>query len=658
MKQYLRNLFILLLLSGSAYAQTPALRGIYIDDFSQILGNSVKEDSLLDYAQDSSYNYLALYDIHAINFNSSSSVAALASFIRRARENYGIQYIGAVGENFNTFQTKVGPYNSSRTNTLEKFNVFNLEFEFWTSSSVNPGGYYCTQYLQPNNCNCDSSGGFRFFISQMHKIDSLASLQGAISETYLGWFNQGQAQQIVQNVDRILLHAYRVDNTSVFGYSKTRLGYLASLHVPVTVAAIFSSEPVFMGPWLQSHAQIEAYNRYLQDFNADNSSWKPYIQLAGYHWFDYEFMPKPVPGSSNGNGGNNNNTATALAGGPTSFCTGGSVILTASGGSSFLWSSGQTTASINVQSTGTYTCAVTNNGTISNTDPITVTVFSPPSSSFTVGNADPGGVPLSSTSTPGSGTIAGYQWYADGVPISGANGQVFTATQDGDYTLQVTNSNGCYSNSATETVSVPQSNCVLTTPTGTSASNIGMTRATLSWSPLPASDSLIVRYKREGTNTYIYIRMANYGQTSISLTGLVPNAKYSWRVKTGCGNTFSGYSGKKYFNTSIATAALAITYNYKLSPPVYYTEVANDELTLYPNPAKESIRLFFYSEKEQAGTIELMDLSGKILLRQSSSLIEGDNQADVDVSTLSNGVYLAIVNMEQTRLVKRLIVHH
>ena len=42
--------------------QTPAFRGIYIDSFDDILGNTVKEDSLLQYAVDSSFNYLALYD--------------------------------------------------------------------------------------------------------------------------------------------------------------------------------------------------------------------------------------------------------------------------------------------------------------------------------------------------------------------------------------------------------------------------------------------------------------------------------------------------------------------------------------------------------------------------------------------------------------------
>ena len=43
------------------------------------------------------------------------------------------------------------------------------------------------------------------------------------------------------------------------------------------------------------------------------------------------------------------------AGGPTTFCQGGSVTLTASAGSSYLWSNASVAASIQVSTSGTYT---------------------------------------------------------------------------------------------------------------------------------------------------------------------------------------------------------------------------------------------------------------------------------------------------------------
>ena len=41
-----------------------------------------------------------------------------------------------------------------------------------------------------------------------------------------------------------------------------------------------------------------------------------------------------------------------------------------------------------------------------------------------------------------------YQWYLDGVAISGATGQSFTPTQNGDYTVEITDDNGCSNTSA------------------------------------------------------------------------------------------------------------------------------------------------------------------------------------------------------------------
>ena len=211
MKKILFPWIMMLMVSMGVSAQSPNLRGMYINGFDNILGNAVKEDSLLNYLRDSSYNYMALYDLQALNFGSSTTVNALASFISRARNQYGVQSVGAVGESINLFQNDIVPYNNSRTNTSEKFDVFNVEFEFWTTSSVQPGGYYCVQYLQQANCSCDTAGAFLYYKTLIRKVDSLATLAGAISETYVGWFNQGQGQYMANTLDRILLHAYRVD---------------------------------------------------------------------------------------------------------------------------------------------------------------------------------------------------------------------------------------------------------------------------------------------------------------------------------------------------------------------------------------------------------------------------------------------------------------
>ena len=104
-----RKLYLLLiiLLSKSAYSQPSELRGMYIDNFSTVLGNISKEDSLLHYAQDSLFNYLALYDLHNLNLNNANTANMLSVFIKRARENFGIQYVGAIGETSSSFIDRI-----------------------------------------------------------------------------------------------------------------------------------------------------------------------------------------------------------------------------------------------------------------------------------------------------------------------------------------------------------------------------------------------------------------------------------------------------------------------------------------------------------------------------------------------------------------------
>src|SRR5207247_64985 len=68
-------------------------------------------------------------------------------------------------------------------------------------------------------------------------------------------------------------------------------------------------------------------------------------------------------------------TPSVTASGPTTFCAGGSVTLTASSGASYLWSTGATTQSITVVSSGSYSVTVTDaNGCSATSDGITVSV--------------------------------------------------------------------------------------------------------------------------------------------------------------------------------------------------------------------------------------------------------------------------------------------
>jgi hypothetical protein len=623
-------------------AQQTSLRGMYIDSFDDILGISAKEDSLLQYIQDSSYNYMALYSLQALNLNNTTTANKLAAFIKRAKNNYGVQYVGAVVESYSGIQNKIVPYNNSRTDDNEKFNVFNLEFEFWTTSSVNPGGYYCTQYLQPNNCSCDTSGGFKYFIEQMHLIDSMAAVQQVISETYVGWFNQGQASQMQQNVDRILVHAYRTNSTSLFSYSKNRLQYLASNNSNIDVVPIFSSEPNFMGPWLESNSQTGAYDNYKSDFDNDNSAWKQYINILGYQWFTWEFMPKPVPGSGPYN-------PMITSSGSYSLCTGDSIILTATSGDSYQWSNGATTRSIVVYTGGSYSCNILFNSSQYSTPTVLVTENNKPTVTISQGMLTNNQVEITAVATAGSGTIASYQWKLNGSYINGATSPSYFATVTGDYALKVMNDYGCSKESAIENVNIPGSICVASTPSGLASTAVTEVDYMLSWLPGQTGDSIVVRYEIDnGANEYQYVRMINNGQNSVLLSGLQPNTNYGWRVKMICGSTSGSYSSKAYFTTGSTSTGIHQVKE----------ENENGEFNFhtYPNPATDQINVDIHAINPGVTELVLTDINARIILSEKLNVQQGDNKHKLDVSGFSRGVYFISVTNEEKTMTKKLIV--
>jgi len=138
---------------------------------------------------------------------------------------------------------------------------------------------------------------------------------------------------------------------------------------------------------------------------------------------------------------------TISAGGPTTFCDGDSVLLTATAGAEYLWSTGDTTQSITVFTSGVYTVGVTTaDGCEGDSDPVQVTVNSNPNPTVNpVGPTtfcDGGSVTLT------TGSYATYLW------STGETTQSITVSESGDYSVTVTNGNGCEGTSGDLTVTV------------------------------------------------------------------------------------------------------------------------------------------------------------------------------------------------------------
>ena len=139
---------------------------------------------------------------------------------------------------------------------------------------------------------------------------------------------------------------------------------------------------------------------------------------------------------------------TVDAGASDSICLSNTVNLQASGASTYVWHPGNSLSDSLVANptagpiaTTTYTVVGTSAAGCVNSDVVTINVVGNP--------AIPTLNKINDTLYCIPATYAQYQWYQDGLPISGANGPTYTYEQNGTYYVEVFNAFGCSS------VSVP-----------------------------------------------------------------------------------------------------------------------------------------------------------------------------------------------------------
>jgi len=281
------------------------VRGLYVNEFKHIIGHEKEENELLQFAQSEGFNYLLLYNLYHIHQNSfdltqKETSQPLADFIRKAKTEYGIIDVGAVGETFKSFE-RIDQFNQIHAaDPASCFDVYNIEYEFW-NSSLNES-YYCPSYLVKRDIECSDDGSFQFYIDQLQQIHQLAKSRGLKSETYIGLPTDEQSQLIGQSCDRVLVHFYRKSDVynngnSIYNFKSSRLAALAPAEGQLDIMPIFNSRDHFMGLWLHEYPQEQAFATFVNGqlgYNEASGDWKDHLNLLGYQWYRYTDMCRNV----------------------------------------------------------------------------------------------------------------------------------------------------------------------------------------------------------------------------------------------------------------------------------------------------------------------------------------------------------------------------
>lgn len=215
---------------------------------------------------------------------------------------------------------------------------------------------------------------------------------------------------------------------------------------------------------------------------------------------------------------------TVSVSGPTSFCSGGQVTLTAAPGLTYSWSTSATTQAITVSQTGSYSVTVTNGNNCSAVSPVTnVTVNPTPVATITASGptsfCQGGSVNLTASAS------ATYLW------SNGLTSRTIPVTTSGSYIVTVTSSSQCTAASAPTVVTVDSPTVINTQP----ASQVSCINGAVVFTVAAGGDSLTYQWQKNGVNIS--------GQTGASYS--IPTASYSdtgnYRVvvKGACGTDTS-----------------------------------------------------------------------------------------------------------------------
>ncbi|MBK7108396.1 MAG: T9SS type A sorting domain-containing protein [Bacteroidetes bacterium] len=317
----------------------------------------------------------------------------------------------------------------------------------------------------------------------------------------------------------------------------------------------------------------------------------------------------------------------------TTVCQGTVATLTSTPATSYLWSNGETTQSIDVTEAGNYSVTVTNEyGCTGTSNAIVLTIIPAPEASIT-----PEGItevcyknPVVYCANAGDGLT--YQWYKNGMIIPGSTGMCYTAYMAGDYQVKVTNAAGCSSWSGVGTISLlPNPVVKITAPYGLDLCCLGtvelhakpMAGYTYQWYlnnvAIPGATSDVYYATEEGA----------YNYRAWTEDGCSRRSKYKI-ISCGCGR----------------------------EADITGTEIRNSWIEVFPNPTSELTNVKFALKDAKSGvSLQIISVEGQLVYAESFN--DGDDImfTTLDLGDLAKGIYFITITSGAERLTEKLIVN-
>lgn len=208
--------------------------------------------------------------------------------------------------------------------------------------------------------------------------------------------------------------------------------------------------------------------------------------------------------------------------------------------------------------------------------------------------------------------------------------------------------NSLFGNLAPDTVEPVEGDVVAISPTNGGLSP-GSQSAFINWEPVEGATDYIFEYNRSilgfATATRIFI---SGSQNEILINEpLIPNTEYQWRIYP-YNQTSTGYGFSETFTFRTGSLTSVSVIDEVNSFEIYPNLVSNQNEVMLDVNSNQSIAL----------DIQLLDISGKLISQKSTTLVSGQNNIDLSVSNLNNGIYFVKLESKSGIITKKLIIQN
>ncbi len=160
--------------------------------------------------------------------------------------------------------------------------------------------------------------------------------------------------------------------------------------------------------------------------------------------------------------------------------------------------------------------------------------------------------------------------------------------------------------------------------------------------------------------------------SSLIETACLPNGCYTFTISDAYGDGMCcSYGNGSYTLTNSTGSVLASGGSFTSSEATNFclTNASREEVTvaqaasasfqdvnLFPNPTRSIVNLGFEAAVASQGEVTVVDLTGRILVKQSLDITAGRNQIQLSVSDLAAGSYLLFLRNGEGQVSKRFVV--